>query len=155
MTPHVKALLRMSKLLRHGKVDSALPVSRKIGKLIADARSKLLSEATASDTKQLWQLLRNTGNWSNRLKVTPLTVLDLLQMIWMHILLILPQTHITLKMNSTINCAHLMMGNLSSSVHLVLNCLYQSWAELGPDPQGLTKYLSGYIKHVLLSLDKW
>jgi len=62
MTPHVKALLRMSKLLRHGKVDSALPVSRKIGKLIADARSKLLSEATASDTKQLWQLLRNTGN---------------------------------------------------------------------------------------------
>jgi len=34
--------------------------------MIADGRSKLLSKASASDTKQLWQLLRNTGNWSNR-----------------------------------------------------------------------------------------
>jgi len=35
----------------------------KIGKMITDVRSKLLSKATASDTKQLWQLLRKTRNW--------------------------------------------------------------------------------------------
>jgi len=47
--------------------------------------------------------------------------------------------HITLKVNLTINCAPLVMGNLPIFVHLVLNCLYQSWAELDPYPQGLTK----------------
>ena len=67
ITPYIKVLLRKrNKLLRRGKVDLALPVTKRIGKMIADGRSKLLSKASASDSKQLWQLLRNTGNWSNR-----------------------------------------------------------------------------------------
>jgi len=31
--------------------------------MIASVRSKILSKTTASDTKQLWQLLRSTRNW--------------------------------------------------------------------------------------------
>ena len=67
ITPYIKVLLRKrNKLLRRGKVDLALPVTKQIGKMIADGRSKLLSKTSASDTKRLWKLLRNTGNWSNR-----------------------------------------------------------------------------------------
>jgi len=65
ITPYIKVLRKRNKLLRRGKVDLALPVTKQIGKMIAESRSKLLSKASASDTKQLWQLLRNTGNWSN------------------------------------------------------------------------------------------
>ena len=52
--PIYKVLLRRrNKLLRQGKVDSAIAVTKKDGKMIADVRSKLLSKATASNTKQL------------------------------------------------------------------------------------------------------
>ena len=51
-------------LLRRGKIDSAQSVTICIGKMIAGVRSRLLSKASASDTKQLWQLLRSTRNWS-------------------------------------------------------------------------------------------
>jgi len=50
-------------MLRRANVETAQPMTIKIGKMITDVRSKLLSKATASDTKQLWQLLRNTHNW--------------------------------------------------------------------------------------------
>ena len=67
ITPPIKVLLRRrNKLLRQGKADSALAITKKVGKMIADVKSKLLSKATASDTKQLWQLLRSTRNWSSR-----------------------------------------------------------------------------------------
>ena len=66
ITPPIKVLLRRrNKLLRQGKADSALAVTKKGGKMIADVKSKLLSKATASGTKQLWQLLRSTRNWSS------------------------------------------------------------------------------------------
>ena len=65
ITPSVRVLLRKrNKLLRRGKTDLAEPITRKIGKLITNARTKLLSKASASDTRQLWQLLRRTHNWS-------------------------------------------------------------------------------------------
>ena len=52
--PIYKVLLRRrNKLLRQGKVESAIAVTKKDGKMIADVRSKLLSKATASNTKQL------------------------------------------------------------------------------------------------------
>ena len=67
ITPPIKHLLRRrNKLLRQGKADSALAITKKADKVIADVKSKLLSKATASDTKQLWQLLRSTRNWSSR-----------------------------------------------------------------------------------------
>ena len=50
-------------MLRRANVETAQPMTIKIGKMITDVRSKLLSKATASDTKQLWQVLRNTRNW--------------------------------------------------------------------------------------------
>jgi len=56
ITPPIGILLRkMTQLLRHGKIDSAqlITITFKIGKMIADVRSKMLSKATASDTTQL------------------------------------------------------------------------------------------------------
>ena len=65
ITPAIRVLLRKrNKLLRRGKIDSAQSITIRIGKMIAGVRSKLLSKASASDTKQLWQLLRSTRNWS-------------------------------------------------------------------------------------------
>ena len=65
ITPPIRVLLRKrNKLLRPGKIDSAQSITIRIGKMIAGVRSKLLSKASTSDTKQLWQLLRSTRNWS-------------------------------------------------------------------------------------------
>ena len=66
LTPPTRVLLRKrNKLLRHGKTNSVQLITIKIGKTIANVRSKMLSKATPSDTKQLWQLLHSTHNWSH------------------------------------------------------------------------------------------
>jgi len=45
--PPIKVLLRTrNKLLRQGKVDSTLAITKKVGKVIADVKSKLLSRTS-------------------------------------------------------------------------------------------------------------
>jgi hypothetical protein len=67
ITPAIRVLLRKRNQLFHRGLSSrAVALTAKIGKSIAAARANLLRKATASDTKQLWQLLRRTRNWSSK-----------------------------------------------------------------------------------------
>ena len=63
ITPPIRVLLR-KRNCGVAKLTAQL-ITIKIGKMIASVRSKMLSKATASDTKQLWQLLPSTRNWSH------------------------------------------------------------------------------------------
>ena len=61
VTPRIKLLLRKrNKLTRAGKIEHADCISVKINRLIAKNRSTALADA---DTKQLWAMLKKTGNW--------------------------------------------------------------------------------------------
>ena len=53
------------KLIRCGQTTKADLLSKKIGKCIDHARNKVLRKASASDTRQLWQLLCSS-NWAGK-----------------------------------------------------------------------------------------
>ena len=65
VTPRIKLLLRKRKKLRRaGKIEHACCISVKINRLIAKNRSTALAGASNADTKQLWAILKKTGNGS-------------------------------------------------------------------------------------------
>jgi len=67
ITPFIRIMLRSrNKLIRHGKITQANLLSKKIGKFIDRARANSLQKASASDTRQLWGLLRSSRNWSGK-----------------------------------------------------------------------------------------
>ena len=64
ITRRLKLLLRKrNKLRRSDKNEQADCIAVKINRLIARNRSTALAGANNKDTKQLWTLLRKTGNW--------------------------------------------------------------------------------------------
>ena len=118
--------------------------------MIAGVRSKLLSKASASDTKQLWQLLRNTRNWSRsasnsafqRVSLS-LTANDLNA----YFTDSATDTHYSRDMlDDNLRC----FGDVDLSTFVPFNAdfLPQSWAELGPHHQGLRKYPTGSTRPV-------
>jgi len=67
ITPAIRILLRKrDKLTRRGQITQADLLSKKIGKAIERARANSLKKANASDTRQLWQVLRTSRNWSGK-----------------------------------------------------------------------------------------
>jgi len=67
MTPAIKILIRKRrKLLQRGQIEKAEHMAGKIGRKIAKVKAGLLRKASTRDTKQLWQLLKRTNNWSKR-----------------------------------------------------------------------------------------
>ena len=67
VTPRIKLLLRKrNRLRRADKIESADHIAIKINKLIARNRSVALTDAKDTDTKQLWALLKQTGNWGSK-----------------------------------------------------------------------------------------
>jgi gmma-aminobutyric acid receptor subunit gamma/cGMP-dependent protein kinase 2 len=66
LTPLTRLLLRRrNKLMRSGKIPEANELTAKIGKLIDDHRTSVLSNVTPSSTKQLWKLV-NESRGSNK-----------------------------------------------------------------------------------------
>ena len=63
VTPRIKLLLRKRSLGRAGKIEHADCIAVKINRLLANNRSTVLAGADNADTKQLWTLLKKTGNW--------------------------------------------------------------------------------------------
>ena len=64
ITPRIKLLLRKrNRLRRSDKNEQADCIAVKINRLIVQNRSTALAGANNKDTKQLWALLRKTGNW--------------------------------------------------------------------------------------------
>jgi hypothetical protein len=55
-----------NKIIRRGQTTQADLLSKKIGKCIDRARNNLLRKASASDTRQLWQMLRSSRNWAGK-----------------------------------------------------------------------------------------
>jgi len=126
--------------------------------MIAGVRTKMLSKATASDTKQLW--LRSTRNRSHVASNSSfessglaLTANDLTRLFcrYFHIYLII-----------LLYCRDALDDNLRSFVmaicphlfHLVLSFSSRSWAESGLHPLVLRKYPpAGCAERVQQSLD--
>ena len=72
ITPRIKLLLRMrNKLRRAGKASQADIIAAKISKLIGRNRSSALAAASSKDTRQLWALLKKTGNWDDKKQSKP------------------------------------------------------------------------------------
>ena len=72
ITPRIKLLLRRrNKLWRAGKAEQADIIAVKLNKLIARNRSSALAAASNKDTRQLWALLKQTGNWGEKKQSIP------------------------------------------------------------------------------------
>ena len=65
--------------MRKGLTEKGAALGLKVNKLIADCRKKLMEQATTSNTKQLWALLKSTDNWGN--KMNHLTVALMMKLI--------------------------------------------------------------------------
>ena len=64
ITPRIKKLLRRhNKLRRAGKTEQANHIALTINQQIVHSRSIALAGASNTDTRQLWSLLKRTGNW--------------------------------------------------------------------------------------------
>ena len=61
ITPRIKIL--RNKLRRAGRIEQADYTAFNINRLIARSRSTALAGAKNNDTKQLWAMLKQTGNW--------------------------------------------------------------------------------------------
>ena len=64
-------LRRRNKLRRAGKAEQNDIIAVKINKLIARNRSSALAAASNKDTRQLWALLKKTGNWGDKKQSIP------------------------------------------------------------------------------------
>ena len=70
ITPRIKILLRKRyKLRRAVRIEQADYTAVNINRLIARNRSTALAGAKNNDTKQLWAMLKQTGNWGVRDKL--------------------------------------------------------------------------------------
>ena len=58
-------LRKRNKLRRSGRAEQANHIALEINKLIAHNRSTARAGAEDTDTKQLWALLKQTGNWDS------------------------------------------------------------------------------------------
>ena len=72
ITLRIKIWLRKrNKLRRAGQMEQADYIAVKINRLMAHNRRTALAGASNTDTKQLWGLLKRTGNWERISKQFP------------------------------------------------------------------------------------
>ena len=64
ITPRFKILFRKHKFRRAGKMKQTDYIAVKVNRQVARERSTALAGVSDTDTKQLWSLLRRTGNWA-------------------------------------------------------------------------------------------
>ena len=82
VTSRIKLLLRKrNKFRRAGKIEHADCIAVKINRLIANNSSTVLAGAHNADIKQLWALLKKTGNWAHRNKLLQTLTLIILMIL--------------------------------------------------------------------------